>query len=125
MSEVQTKIEDRLMQTLIRLRLAKLRQIVERTGRSLEDVLYIKKLALGWRIGPIRPSPFKPREVTSLTQAVRAVHYRGMQIHDNWDDGSEYRFGREVAEYLDIEGYARQRIEKRAHNLVRSVDEVR
>ena len=59
----------------------------------------------------------KPREVISLTQAVRAVHYRGMQIHDNGDDGSEYRFGREVAEYLDIEGYARRRIEQRAHKL--------
>jgi hypothetical protein len=118
MSEVPTKVEDRLMQTLIRLRLAKLRQIVERTGRSLEDVLYIKKLALGGRSGPIRPSPFKPREVTSLTQAVRAVHYSGMEIHDNGDDGSEYRFGREVAEYLDIEGYARQRIEQRAQKIL-------
>ena len=117
MTEFQTKIKDRLAQTLIRLRLAKLSQIVERTGHPLEDILFIKKLELGWRIGPIRPSPLKPREVISLTQAVRAVHYRGMQIHDNGDDGSEYRFGREVAEYLDIEGYARRRIEQRAHKL--------
>jgi hypothetical protein len=122
MSEVQTKIEDRLTQTLIRLRLAKLRQIVERTGRSLEDILYIKKQELGWRIGPTRPSPLKPREVASLTQAVRAVHYLGMQIHDNWDDGSEYRFGREVAGYLDVEGNARRRIEHRAHIFVGSID---
>ena len=100
MTEFQTEIKDRLVQTLIRLRLAKLRQIVERTGHPLEDILFIKKLELGWRIGPIRPSPLKPREVISLTQAVRAVHYRGMQIHDNGDDGSEYRFGREVADIL-------------------------
>jgi hypothetical protein len=114
MTEFQTKIKDRLAQTLIRLRLAKLSQIVERTGHPLEDILFIKKLELGWRIGPARPFPLKPAEVTPLTQAVRAIHYRGAQIHDNWNDGSEYRFGREVAEYLDIEGHALRRIEKRA-----------
>jgi hypothetical protein len=114
MTEFQAEIKDRLAQTLIRLRLAKLRQIVERTGHPLEDILFIKKLELGWRIGPARPFPLKPAEVTPLTQSVRAIHYRGAQIHDNWDDGSEYRFGREVAEYLDIEGYALGRIEQRA-----------
>jgi hypothetical protein len=119
MTKFQTKIKDRLAQTLIRLRLAKLRQIVERTGHPLEDILFIKKLELGWRIGPIRPSPVKPREVAAITRAVRAVHYRGIQIYDNSDDGSEYRFGREVAEYLDIEGYARRRIEQKARKILK------
>jgi hypothetical protein len=42
-----------------------------------------------------------------------------MQIYDNTDDaGSEYRFGGEVAEYLDIVGYARRRFEQRARKLV-------
>lgn len=89
MSNVRNKVEVRLTQTLIRLRLAKLRQIVDRTGQSLEDSLYIKKQVPRWRIDPIRPSPLKLREVTAINRAVRAVHYRGMQIYDNSDDRSE------------------------------------
>jgi transcriptional regulator GlxA family with amidase domain len=54
MTEFQAEIKDRLAQTLIRLRLAKLRQIVERTGHPLEDILFIKKLELGWRLGHFR-----------------------------------------------------------------------
>jgi hypothetical protein len=67
MSDVQNKVEARLTQTLIRLRLEKLRQIAERTGRSLEDTLYIKKQVPDWRIGPMRPIPLKSHEVTAIT----------------------------------------------------------
>lgn len=118
------EIEDRLTKTLIRLRFAKLKQIVERKGQAVGDVLFIKKTPHGWRIGAARPFPLHPRDVAPLTQEIRAVHYRRKDLWDQWDDASEHRLGREVAEYLDTKGQVRSRIQRRAINIYNRQAEV-
>lgn len=69
-------IEDRLAETLLLLRMTKLKQIVGRTGYALNEVLLIKKLPRGWRIEPVSPFPLKAREVETLLIKIRATHYR-------------------------------------------------
>jgi hypothetical protein len=108
----------RLTATLIRIRMEKLTQLVKLSGNALEDVLIIKRGSQGgWRIGPAHPFPLKPREVEPLTLAIRKAHYRIGWRGNGCDDASTHQLGREVAEFLDLEGVAKAKIRQRAKRL--------